>query len=247
MLVNSSKMGSFLLGATLALGFALSAYMVSAAMVKMRQANIIKVKGYAQTQIKSDAGLWRGELTVRAPDLAAGYKEMDINRVKVREMIEKLGFTKETTIDFLPVAIDTRYKLDEKNVRTNVIFGYVLSQTVEIQSHQIDMIQTVSKAASDLIREGIEFRSGRPIFTFSGIEKIKLDLLAEATRNAYDRARTLAENSGGKVGALCSASQGVFQITPLNSTDVSDTGEYDTSTIDKTVKAVVTLEFHVEK
>jgi uncharacterized protein len=245
--VNNSKMGSFLLGATLALGFALSAYMLSAAMVKMRQANIIKVKGYAQTQIKSDTGLWRGELTVHAPDLSTGYKEMDTNRAKIRELIEKLGFTKETTIDFLPVAIETQYKLDEKSVRTNIISGYVLNQTIEIQSHQIGQIETVSKASSDLIREGIEFRSGRPIYTFSGIERIKLDLLAEATKNAYDRARTLAENSGGKVGKLCSASQGVFQITPPNSTDVSDAGEYDTSTIDKIVKAVVTLEFHVEK
>lgn len=245
--MHNSKMGSFLLGATLALGFALSAYMVSAAMVKMRQANIIKVKGYAQTQIKSDTGLWRGELTVRAPDLAAGYKEMDTNRAKVYEMIEKLAFTKETSVNFLPVAIDTQYKLDEKSVRTNVISGYVLSQTIEIQSHQIDKVETVSKTASDLIREGIEFRSWRPIYTFSGIEKIKLDLLAQATKNAYDRARTLAENSGGSVGTLRAASQGVFQITPLNSTDVSDAGEYDTSTIDKIVKAVVTLEFHVEK
>jgi len=69
----------------------------------------------------------------------------------------------------------------------------------------------------------------------------------QATQNAYNRAGILAKNSKGSVGALSSASQGVFQITPVNSTDVSDEGQYDTSTIDKVVKAVVTLEFHVEK
>ncbi len=42
-------------------------------------------------------------------------------------------------------------------------------------------------------------------------------------------------------------SKGVFQITPVNSTDVSDEGNYDTSTIEKSVKAIVTLEFQVEK
>lgn len=245
--MNSNKMASFLLGATLAFGFALSAYMMSAAMIKTRQANIIKVKGYAQTQIKSDTGLWRGELTVRASDLSTSYTVMDANRAKVREMIEKMAFNKESTIDFSPIAIDIQYKLGEKGVHTDIISGYVLSQTIEIQSHQIDKIEAVSKTASDLISEGIEFRSQHPVYTASGIEKIKLDLLAQATKNAYDRARTLAENSGGKVGALSSASQGVFQITPLNSTGVSDEGEYDTSTIDKIVKAVVTFEFHVEK
>ncbi|MDD4872115.1 MAG: SIMPL domain-containing protein, partial [Kiritimatiellae bacterium] len=61
------------------------------------------------------------------------------------------------------------------------------------------------------------------------------------------RAEILAKNSHGKVGALNSASQGVFQITPVNSTDVSDSGNYDTSTVEKSVKAIVTLEFQVEK
>ncbi len=245
--MNNSKMGSFLLGATLAFGFALSAYMLSTAMVRMRQANIIKVKGYAQTQVKSDIGLWRGDLTARAADLAIAYKNIDANLARVREMIEKIAFDKDAAINFLPVKIDIQYKLGEKSIRTNIIEGYVLNQTVEIQSRQVDKIESVSKAASGLISDGLEFRSSQPVYTFTGLDKIKLDLLAQATQNAYDRAGILAKNSKGRVGALSSASQGVFQITPVNSTDVSDDGQYDTSTIDKIVKAVVTLEFHVEK
>ena len=57
----------------------------------------------------------------------------------------------------------------------------------------------------------------------------------------------LAENSSGRVGSLSSASQGVFQITPVDSTEVTDYGSYDTTTIKKNVKAVVTLEFRIEK
>jgi hypothetical protein len=53
--------------------------------------------------------------------------------------------------------------------------------------------------------------------------------------------------SGGKVGGLSSASQGVFQITAVNSTDTSDYGVYDTSTIEKSVKCVVTVEFKIAK
>jgi len=64
---------------------------------------------------------------------------------------------------------------------------------------------------------------------------------------AMERAKTLADNSQGQVGALTSASQGVFQITPVDSTQVTDYGTYDTTTITKNVKAVVTLEFRIEK
>jgi hypothetical protein len=245
--MNNNKMASFLLGATLALGFALSAYMVSTAMIRMRQENTIKVKGYAQKQIKADRATWSGEMTVRSAIMSSAYKDMDANRVKVNDLISKIGFNKETKINFMPVSIVTEYKLNEKGNSTNEINGYVLTQTVTIESNQIDLVETVSKTASDLIRDGIEFRSYSPVYTYSGIEQIKLDLLAQATKNAYERARTLAENSAGKAGKLCSASQGVFQITPINSTDISDAGEYSTSTIDKMVKAVVTLEFNVEK
>ena len=58
-------------------------------------------------------------------------------------------------------------------------------------------------------------------------------------------AEQLAVNSGGKVGALRAAAQGVFQITPLYSTDVDDWGRYDTTTIDKAVKAVVTIHYSI--
>jgi hypothetical protein len=57
---------------------------------------------------------------------------------------------------------------------------------------------------------------------------------------------TLAEKGKGKVGALMSAQQGVFQITQRNSTDTSSYGMYDTSTIEKTAKAIVTLEYAIE-
>ena len=74
----------------------------------------------------------------------------------------------------------------------------------------------------------------------------KLTMLAEATEDGYRRAKTLAQNSGGEVGPLRSARQGVFQITEPYSTETSGYGMYDTSTIDKTVKAVVTLEYSIQ-
>jgi hypothetical protein len=165
----------------------------------------------------------------------------------VQTLVDKCGFDKTAVINFLPVTIDILYQRDENGNRTNTIEGYTTSQVIEIRSSQIEKIQAISNASDDLIREGIEFHSDEPIYTFSGIEKIKLDLLAQASLNATRRATLIAENTGGHVGRLSSASQGVFQITPLNSTDVSDEGAYDTSTVDKMVKAVVTLEFHVDK
>ena len=45
------------------------------------------------------------------------------------------------------------------------------------------------------------------------------------------------------MGSLLSASQGIFQVLAPGGGNISDYGTYDKSTIDKEIKAVVTLEF----
>ena len=71
-------------------------------------------------------------------------------------------------------------------------------------------------------------------------------MLERATANARERVEKLLSASHAHVGELRSASQGVFQITPAYSTDVSDYGINDTTTIDKSIKAVVTIEYAIE-
>ncbi|MEY3022054.1 MAG: hypothetical protein RIS86_1252, partial [Planctomycetota bacterium] len=92
----------------------------------------------------------------------------------------------------------------------------------------------------------IEIDSGSPSFTVSTIEEEKLALLERATANAHERAKTIARGSGGRPGRLVSASQGVFQIVAVGSTDSSDWGRYDTGTIGKTARCVVTLEYAID-
>jgi hypothetical protein len=101
---------------------------------------------------------------------------------------------------------------------------------------------------TDLIREGIEIRSGSPVFLLADPDAVKRDLLAEATRNALDRANTLASGSGSSVGTLQSASQGVIKIMARGQLDSGEYGQdYDTSTIPKTMRAVVSLEYAIER
>ncbi len=53
----------------------------------------------------------------------------------------------------------------------------------------------------------------------------------------------LVTASGARLGSLRSVDVGVFQVTAPNSTDVSDEGDYDTSTFRKDVTAVVNVTF----
>ena len=48
------------------------------------------------------------------------------------------------------------------------------------------------------------------------------------------------------VGKIQSVKMGVYQITPVDSTNVSDMGINDTSTIDKKVTAVANVSFKIK-
>ena len=84
--VGSTTPGMLLLGLTLALGLVASAFVVSRSLERIKLAgDKIMVKGYAEERVVSDAGMWRGTVTVRASDLQAGYQELQRDTVRVPE------------------------------------------------------------------------------------------------------------------------------------------------------------------
>ena len=74
---------------------------------------------------------------------------------------------------------------------------------------------------------------------------MRAGLLEDATRDAKQRAEAIAKSSGATVGAVRDARMGVFQITPRFSTEISDYGVNDVSSIDKDVTAVVRATFQL--
>jgi len=109
------------------------------------------------------------------------------------------------------------------------------------------LIGRVAAAASALISDGVSINSWPPQYFYGDLNAVKVRLIGAATRDAQLRAEQFASGSGVTVGALRSASQGVFQITRPNSTETADYGSYDTSTVEKVVKAVVTVEYSVAR
>jgi hypothetical protein len=70
-------------------------------------------------------------------------------------------------------------------------------------------------------------------------------MVAAATKDAKARAEAIAQSTDTEVGTVRAAKTGVFQITSRNSTDVSDYGIYDTSSVDKDITAVVSVTFSI--
>ena len=232
--------------AILAVGMVLASSVISKFFVRIGHEQSITVKGYAEQDVVSDIGTFTCTLSERGENLKAAFVKLQHSKSAALEFLRKAGVGDAEVMQATIVTAKVP-KRDEHGKDTNVTEFYDVSQMLTITSTNVARIKEMSVRITELIQDGIEIQASAPAFTISMLSDTKMALLAAATENGYQRAEALASNSHGKVGSLLSAQQGVLQITARNSTDTSGYGEYDTTTIEKTVKAVVTLEYAIER
>ena len=75
---------------------------------------------------------------------------------------------------------------------------------------------------------------------------MKVEMLKDATADAQNRASAMLKATHNKVGKIQSVNMGVFQITPVDSTNVSDMGISDTSSIEKKITSVANVTFRIK-
>lgn len=250
------SVGIFLLGAALALGLVLAAFitskyfnnaakLASRTALKVSRSETIRVKGSASQMVRSDYGSWGGSVAVAAPTREEAVVKLSAAEKKVNEYIVSLGFKKDDIL-WDSIGVSVIYCKNEKGVVTNEIHHYELSRSMEISSSDVDRIEKLDRTFTDLVKQGYSVGNQGARYIITDIDKYKMELLKAASKNGYDRATTLAKSSGGNVGSLLSASQGIFQVLAPGGGDISDYGTYDKSTIMKEIKAVVTLEFSLK-
>jgi hypothetical protein len=211
--------------------------------VKFRD-QTIRVKGYAELPITSDLAQWVATFTVRDADRTTAYRQIEAQRGLVTAFLAERGFT-EQKITLSPVTIRPVYVKNDEGKNTNQIERYDLSQAVSLSSADVDAVARIAREVSGLIGKGIELSAAAPRYLYTRLDDTKLRMISEATANARERAQRLVAGSGNTLGPLRSASQGVFQITPAFSNEVSDYGYNDTTSRDKIIKAVVTVEYGI--
>jgi hypothetical protein len=243
---NGFVWGLLALGLTLGVALVWSAHVGADALLEARrQSQTLEVKGFAGKRIVSDHAVWRATFTTRGASLAEAYAKLEEHRKALLTFLEGERVP-EPELDLQPVTTSALFARDERGHYTHEVEGYALSQQVVVTSGDIDRVSRVSKGASDLARQGVEISGASPEYFYTRLEELKIEMLEGATADARRRAEVLARGSGSQLGPLRSARQGVFQITPAHSTEVSNYGHNDTSTREKAIKAVVTVGYAIE-
>lgn len=238
--------GAFLICLTLILCTGL----ITRSMVRIRSKDeLIHVDGSARKPIRSDFIIWNGSLTQSAPTIAAAYTPLEANVAKVRAYLIGKGVpAAEVTPDAVseePIYEEVKNPRTGQYVATTHIAGYTLTQTIEVKSHSVDLVDGLSRQSTELISQGIPFKSDTPLYLYTKLSELKVSMQAEAAKNARDRAEQIAESAGCRLGDVRAANMFVPQITPLYASSSADGNEDDTSSLDKNITAVVSVEYSI--
>lgn len=227
------------------LGVSLVLCTVIAAGTWAKQRSTLTVTGAAAKELRSDLAVWNFSFVRRSADRAEALAALNKDLQAVRDFLQAGGIP-AGEITVAPVTVSTMYQVDEHGRETNQVQAYIASQSVEVKSKDVDRVTSVFRNTGELITRGVDLQAAPPQYFYTKLDELKIEMLAEATKNARQRAEQIATSGGSKLGPLRLAQMGVFQITPVNSTEVSDYGINDTSSLEKKITAVVKAEFYVQ-
>lgn len=233
-----------------ALAVVISAIILSYTILNRNQkANTIAVTGLGEENFTSDLIVWHGDFQRKNINLRDAYALLDKDRADILKYMSGKGL-KESDMVFSAVDITKEFdeSYDNNGNKTKSVFtGYVLQQTIFVESKEVNKVEEISRSVTELINNGIEFKSSDPQYYYTRLAELKIEMIAAATQDANLRATKIAENANSSVGALKTAEMGVFQITGTNSAeDYSWGGSFNTDSKYKTASITVRLVYEVD-
>jgi hypothetical protein len=184
--------------------------------------------------------------------VGAAYRSLKSGMAKTTQYLISKGLTKEEIIQGA-VQTHTLYAptprgqqmMPESNIYRKAA-GYELSQQVEVRSKNVALVDDLSRKVTELLSAGIVFNSEAPAYIYTGLGDLKVTMLAEAAKDARNRAEQIAKNGGCRLGPVRHAGMSPLRITPAYAVvEVDAMGSNDTTTIDKDIVAIVSVAYAV--
>ncbi|HLV52050.1 MAG TPA: SIMPL domain-containing protein [Flavobacterium sp.] len=243
-------MKNYITAAIIALGLIISTVVLTQAFKNRNQADeTISVTGLGSKDFVSDLIVWNSSFSKKSFELKQAYTELENDRNAIKDYLLSKGL-KENEIIFSSVNINKEYSYtydNNSNLRSQQFNGYALTQNVQIESKEVEKVENVSRQVSELINKGVELYSNAPEYYYTKLAELKLEMIAEATKDARMRAGQIAENAGAALGSLKKSDLGVFQIIAQNSSEeYSWGGSFNTTSKNKTATITIRLVYKID-
>jgi hypothetical protein len=234
----TTQKGKVFLASTgiLAIGLIVSGYLMGDGLLRARMADrSVTVRGLAERDVTADLATWTIAYSAQASSLAEAQGDIDGDTSAIRKFFTELGFKADA---LQPTGANVSQYSDSG------IPQYTIRQRLSLRTTDIKKAQAAVARQFDLVRRGVVLEDGSGMsYTYTKLNDIKPDMVAEATKDARKSAEQFAQDSGTDVGGIKSATQGYFEIT---SRDGDSAGYGVSDTPYKKVRVVTTVDFYLD-
>jgi hypothetical protein len=205
----------------------------------------IQVTGSAKKRIVSDLIEWTGHVEVEHPsDRVLAYRTLHEHMDKVVAYLRAEGI-KDAELQPSSASVDRIVETEQIGRGENMIArqvpkGWRATQSVRVRSANVALVERISREVTRLLEQGISLSSSAPAYYYTKLGGLKIEMLAEAAKDARTRADNMVRSAGGaSIYNLRSADMGIINVNPANSTETSAQGNNDTSSLEKDIITIV--------
>jgi hypothetical protein len=231
-------------GLFLSAALCLAALLVTRAWMRISESQVVSVTGSARKDVRSDLAIWSCSFSSEAPTLAEAHARSKEDLAKVELFLRNAGQTDFAVQPISVAELSRRVKTSEGEAQQHA--GYRIRQSLAVRSTQVESLPALASASASLLGQGVSLSSDDLDFIYTKANDAKIEMMAEATKDARTRAEQIARNGGRGIKELRNARMGVVQINPLYSTATSWEGNNDTSSLEKTITCTVGATFALE-
>lgn len=198
---------------------------------------VVSVRGLAEKEVQADRVIWPLAYKTVGDDLGSVYRDISSANKKIQTFLIKNGIKASDITNGAPQVNDLWTNEYRDNVNRQ---RYNATSVTTVSSSDVAKVRALMTRTGELLSQGIAIAPNDynyPIqFDFTSLNKIKPQMIEQATKNAREAAEKFAKDSESKLGKIKSAQQGLFSIEERDS---------NTPYI-KEVRVVTTVDYYLD-
>ena len=198
---------------------------------------VVSVRGLAEKEVQADRVIWPLAYKTVGDDLGSVYRDISSANKKIQTFHIKNGIKASDITNGAPQVNDLWTNEYRDNVNRQ---RYNATSVTTVSSSDVAKVRALMTRTGELLSQGIAIAPNDynyPIqFDFTSLNKIKPQMIEQATKNAREAAEKFAKDSESKLGKIKSAQQGLFSIEDRDS---------NTPYI-KEVRVVTTVDYYLD-
>ena len=208
---------------------------------KMAEHRSVTVRGVSERNVTADLATWSIGFSHQGSELGPVQQSVDEQARAVRAFFQRSGFKPDEVTD-TDVSLGREQQRDNEGKPVGPQ-KLVVSRSIQLRTNDVMKARAAYARSAELLRDGVELSGSSISYTFTGLNRLKPEMIAEANQNARRSADQFARDSGTAVGRIKTASQGYFSVGARDGEDCDDCGSSGGSSPYQKVRVVTTIDY----